>query len=159
MWLSSLRVAPLALEDNHGWPGQAPGPRLLRRLKEIHMNIDQSNYSGSPSTHVRRSRIVSIRMTVPEYERLRDAAVSRRQSISALARKLVICKVPASIVDLAFAAELGRVGNNLNQIARNTNAGVFPTSDRIHAELRTLRELLLNVQQRLRRDRESDQGK
>ena len=122
------------------------------------MNIEQGDSPGAVSTRVRRSRIVSIRMTVPEYERLRDAAVSRRQSISALARKLVTCKVPASIVDLAFAAELGRVGNNLNQIARNTNAGVFPTSDRIHAELRILRELLLSVQQRLRRDRESHQG-
>jgi hypothetical protein len=59
------------------------------------------------------------------------------------------------MIDREFAQELGRVGNNLNQIARNLNSGESSSSDGILVELWNIRELLLRVQEELRHDRKT----
>ena len=107
---------------------------------------------------LRRAVILTIRLTGTEHIQLQAAARTRGISLSALGRSLLLGKVPPPNIDRAFAQELGRVGSNLNQIARSLNSGVFPGEERLQTEIQALRILLLHVQKELRRDRQAHQG-
>jgi hypothetical protein len=99
--------------------------------------------------------ILTVRLTDAEHAHIGAAAKDHNTSLSALGRTLLMGQIPPPMIDREFAQELGRVGNNLNQIARNLNAGEYPPSDGIQVELRNIRELLLRVQEELRRDRKT----
>lgn len=106
---------------------------------------------------LRRAVILTIRLTGTEHAQLQATARTRSISLSALCRSLLLGKIPSSVVDRACAQELGRVGNNLNQMARCLNSGVSPGSQHLQNELQALRSILLQVQQELRRDRQAQQ--
>lgn len=103
---------------------------------------------------LRRAVILTVRLTSSEHAQLGNAAKDRNTTLSSLGRNLMLGRVPPALIDREFAQELGRVGNNLNQIARKLNAGDYPLSEGIQVELWNLKELLLRVQEELRRDRE-----
>jgi hypothetical protein len=122
------------------------------------MSTIESHRTHRVAEELRRAVILTIRLTGAEHAQLHVAARARGISFSALGRSLLLGKIPASIIDRAFAQELGKVGNNLNQISRSLNAGVYPSEERLQGEVQALRSLLLQVQQELRRDRPTHQG-
>ena len=103
----------------------------------------------------RRAVMLTVRLTGAEHAQLGHAAKDHNTTMSSLGRNLLLGRIPPPIIDREFAQELGRVGNNLNQIARNLNAGGYPPSEGIQVELRNIKELLLRVQEELRRDRKA----
>ena len=122
------------------------------------MSTIESHRTHRVAEELRRAVIITIRLSGPEHAQLLAAARARNISFSALGRSLLLGKVPPPTVDRAFAQELGRVGNNLNQLARSLNAGVYPGEERLQTEIQALRSLLIRVQQELRRDRSAQQG-
>lgn len=106
---------------------------------------------------LRRTAVITIRITEDERNRLKALARERNLTLSVLSRHLLMGRVPPSVTDRQFAQELGRVGNNLNQVARALNTGFPPGSEGLRRELQELRALLLRVQQELRCDRQTDQ--
>ncbi|KQW84465.1 plasmid mobilization relaxosome protein MobC [Ensifer sp. Root127] len=78
-----------------------------------------------------RDRIIRIRTTTEELARIQDLARSRGLSISEMLRRAALgVRMPArgfdqtNIVLLTQTlGELGRIGGNLNQIARRANTG------------------------------------
>lgn len=117
----------------------------------------------SPRTHrqaeeLRRGVILTIRLTGPEHAQLLSGARSRNATLSAFGRSLLLRRIPPPTIDRTFAQELGRVGNNLNQIAHTLNRGLSPSARDIVEELQALRTLLVWVQKELRRDWQVEQG-
>lgn len=123
------------------------------------MCASKSHRNHRVAEALRRAVILTVRLTDAEHAHIGAAAKDHNTSLSALGRTLLIGQIPPPMIDREFAQELGRIGNNLNQIARKINAGGYPPSDQIHAELRDIRALLLHVQQELRRDRETHKRK
>lgn len=78
-----------------------------------------------------RDQIVRIRTTRQEAATMKDLAAARGLSLSELVRRAALgVRMPARAFDATHVAlltqtlgELGRVGGNLNQLARRANAG------------------------------------
>jgi hypothetical protein len=122
------------------------------------MSTIESVRTHRVAEELRRAVILTIRLTGPEHAQLQAAARARSVSYSTFGRSLLLGKIPTPTIDRAFAQELGRVGNNLNQMARILNSGNFPGEERLQSEFQALRSLLIQVQQELRRDRQINQG-
>ena len=72
------------------------------------------------------ARIYSVRVAVREVDlrELRAESYARGISVSLLLfRRLMSTRPLPTALDAKIAAELGRVGSNLNQIARHANSG------------------------------------
>jgi hypothetical protein len=60
-------------------------------------------------------------------------------------------KAPVTMVDRKAYSELGRIGNNINQLAKQMNQahGIYPDHDALVQELESLRWFLGNVRHNL----------
>lgn len=84
-----------------------------------------------------RDQIIRVRTTHIEAITMKNLAVSRGLSLSELIRRAALnIRMPTRSFDAAHVAllaqtlgELGRVGGNVNQLARRANAGKLPGHD------------------------------
>ncbi len=99
-------------------------------------------------------RHVRTRLSEPSFQALAAEASARGVTISALARLITTAHLKAQRAklpqrhetDAALLRQFVRIGNNLNQLARQANAGLVPVGadelraclDRINAAARTL---------------------
>ena len=91
--------------------------------------------------------MVSVRLTEVERERLRQLCTISGLPVSAVLRQLISGvtirqRPPKGLHDLY--AEINRIGTNINQIARKTNAG-FATKD----DMRELLFLMKAIEQKM----------
>ena len=121
------------------------------------MNENKVYRAAAVAKEIRRNVVITLRVTKDERERLRTSARERNLTLSVLGRYLLLGQIPSAVTDRQFAQELGRIGNNLNQVARAFNSGVFPGVENVRREIQELRALLLKVQQELRDDRQTFQ--
>ena len=80
------------------------------------------------SENRRRQRMVPIRLSDEEYERLKDKADAVGVTVPAYLRELALRgRVRSPLIDREGALEIGRqiraIGNNLNQLAKKANEG------------------------------------
>lgn len=93
-----------------------------------------------------RTRIVPVRMNPSEYADACACAEALGISLSRLMRSRAEALPPMrAVIDLQTAAELGKVGSNINQLTRAMNSGFAPQIGDLEPLLLELRELLLNV--------------
>jgi len=93
---------------------------------------------------------VATRLTVAEYEDLRERAKAAGLAVAAFLRQLLRGLPPAPRRPLTRSAivALNRVGNNLNQLTKLAHGGVLLPADlfaavrAVHHEVRALREAL-----------------
>lgn len=75
--------------------------------------------------HEKKSILVALRMTPPEFDRIEDKAEAAGMKPGRLAVAAALdleIKPPVPAINRQLYAELARVGGNLNQIARRLNA-------------------------------------
>jgi len=115
----------------------------------------------SGSNKRKRAKVVFTRVDDDEYAKLVDYAARARLTISSYLRKTSIGvkpprknarATPRQRLAAKFQAELGRIGNNINQLAHVANRGQYDSS--VHEE--TLAELkqLARVLRRIIRSKE-----
>ena len=105
---------------------------------------------------VLRTYVLSVRLTPGERSRVLHAARSMALSASSLARLRVLGEplpaprpvVPIPEINVATYRELGRIGNNLNQLARHFNmrTGDDPGSSAVASELSRLASAVRELQ-------------
>lgn len=98
-----------------------------------------------------REQVIKVRATEAERDAIKaNAMKAGRQEVAAYLRELGLAGhgVPgrserwAALAELSrLGAELRRVGNNVNQLAHEANAGRFPTAERLDSALTDLRQL------------------
>ena len=98
-----------------------------------------------------RDAVVPVRLTPFERDELAAIAEQRNTTLSGLLRTLALGReLPAqklSKIDAETYLELGRVGNNLNQIARQLNAvHLIPPFEKLADDVKALRELVKKIQ-------------
>lgn len=79
---------------------------------------------------------LTLRLTAPEYARLRELSHVSGMKMEPLLRKLVMGETLQPRPPDAYAAllrELSAIGNNVNQLAHQANARGAATADEIHA--------------------------
>lgn len=101
----------------------------------------------TPAKTSRTSRPVAFRVPVGHFDRLRDVAAERGMSVGDLARDRLLTDAGLSPIPVrrkpprdaevlrAILGELGRIGGNVNQVARGMNAGTGSVSSRTLAEM------------------------
>ena len=106
----------------------------------------------------KRNREISIRVTDDELERMK-----RRQSSGTLAgwlRELALGVVPTKKADPDLILTLGRIGSNLNQIARHANIEKI-VDQKVLREIEIIRQLINslvdeNIRQSIAENKEND---
>lgn len=123
-------------------------------------NVEQSDPSprrgGRPRAENPRSEKVTVRLLPQELDALRDAAEAAHERVAVLARKRVtqegekarsaLDPKTAKTVDRLYS-ELGRIGSNVNQIARAMNSANLSGSE---LEVKELRAQLTEIRHALR---------
>lgn len=107
---------------------------------------------------IKRNREISIRVTDDELEKMK-----KRQSSGTLAgwlRELALGVVPTKKADPELILTLGRIGSNLNQIARHANTEKN-IDNAVLNEIKIIRELINtlveeNIAQSVRENEKND---
>lgn len=99
----------------------------------------------SGSEKRQRSRILTVRLTPQEVATVRQKAQEHGQTVGALLRaNLLHVRLRHSRIDQQAVArllgQLGKIGSNINQLAKHANAGRYQESS-IELALRDLAEL------------------
>lgn len=104
------------------------------------------NLGGRPPVENPKIKTLAYKVSEIEYQKLKENAQGRGLSISSFARKAALSKdMPRAIkpkVDLSTFTELGRIGNNLNQITKH----LHESGDRSGLD-KTISELLNQIDQ------------
>jgi len=85
------------------------------------------SFGGRPKTENPKSKNIVFRVTENEYFQISEKAQRAGKKISGFIRCACLGKrinAPVSSVNIDTYTELGRIGNNLNQIAHKLNSGV-----------------------------------
>jgi hypothetical protein len=99
----------------------------------------------------RRTRIVPVRMSDLERAIAQSCADALGISVSRLLRSRAEALPPLrAATDLQAAAELGRIGSNLNQLVHLIHAGFAPQVAELSPLLIELRERVTDLRGRLR---------
>ena len=115
-----------------------------------------SKKSGSENRQ--RQKSIGFRANEAEYEQLKADAARAGLSLSDYARSTLlnapvtrqVKRPPIEVKALAaLQGQIGRVGNNINQIARLMNSGLIPPTSAVTEELAALKELRLLIKQAL----------
>ncbi len=109
---------------------------------------------GLHDTKMVLPRYVRTRLSDEDFEALKAEASARGATMSALARLILVAHITAQRAELpqrrgtdaALLRQCVRIGNNLNQLTRQANAGLVPVAadelraciDHINALARTL---------------------
>ncbi len=116
----------------------------------------ETKRARSGSEKRQRTKDVRIRLTPAEYEALTEAATRAALSLGSYARRVLLDaapprqsrRPPVERAELArLLGHIGRIGSNLNQIARHANSeGRFVEEEGLHRlcdELRAIRDAAL----------------
>lgn len=101
------------------------------------------------------NQILRVRFKKVEVETIKEGAEVWGMTLSAYIRALSTNSLPkippVSVVDRKAYSELGRIGNNINQMAKQMNQahGIYPDHDAIVKELEYLRWFLGSVRHAL----------
>jgi len=80
-----------------------------------------------------RSAVVPVRFSPDERDRLKGFAEARRLSLSDFIRRVALGRklpqVVSAEINRQVYVELARIGNNLNQMVRAANGGMFKVAD------------------------------
>lgn len=102
--------------------------------------VNTRNRGGRPRAAQPRLHRVVVHLSEPELAAVQSAAAGRNVAVYAretlLNRRRQIASVPP--INAEVAATLGRIGNNLNQLARQANSGFVVNCNVDLAELRRL---------------------
>lgn len=108
----------------------------------------------------KRTRVIAVRVNDEEYSELREQAESAGipQLGRWVRRRLLLLgaveeKVSRTRVDLSplseVQADLARVGNNLNQLARVANTTGLPDHGELDSAIREVRDLTIRIEDRI----------
>ncbi len=91
----------------------------------------------------KRKKVVGVRMTIDEYQKIVTDAEAMGQTVSgfimdAIRRKKPVKQVFTKGEGREVIAHLGKIGGNINQLARAVNSGNVPSE--VGATLLTIRE-------------------
>ena len=92
------------------------------------------------------NEIIRVRFKADELENIKDSAAIWNMTVSAYVRTLANGNTPkhppVPVVDRQTYAELGRIGNNINQMARRMNQaqGIYPDQEEIMEAMKALRQ-------------------
>lgn len=94
-----------------------------------------------------RTKRIEIRLSIDELERARQLAGARKMRVGTFIREASLHRIPPTIppINSSASLELGRISNNLNQIARKLNAGFNIDGDAINNEIKRLRFALIEA--------------
>lgn len=110
-----------------------------------------------------RATQLNIRVSEAEKQQLADDAARAGLPVSVYARQLLFdAPVPRQVrrpsVDTQYLARLlghiGKIGGNINQLAKKANQGIAPQLDALQAELTALKTLRQEIKQALGRREE-----
>lgn len=107
-------------------------PTVLRLLR-----FAQAPMPAKKPTHLLKASVIRIRITEDELGKIQQAADLSGVSVSAYVRNAALGhpmpKAPAPKINQDLFLELGRIGNNVNQIAHALNQfhGVYPDQAKI----------------------------
>lgn len=88
----------------------------------------------------KRTARLELRLTFEEKEKLSKMAQERGKTIAQIIRELVINDKLVTKTDIQTVIELKRIGNNINQIAKQIN--LIPPEDNIKLYLQELHDIL-----------------
>ncbi len=115
-----------------------------------------SRKSGSENRQ--RQKSIGFRANEEEYAQLKADAERAGLTLSDYARSTLlnapvprqVKRPPIEVQTLAaLQGQIGRIGNNINQIARLMNSGLIPPLNTVREELAALKELRLLIKQAL----------
>lgn len=91
----------------------------------------------------------TIRMRKEQFEKVSKLALDQRKSVPRIFLELLGCSVPSKVLmstdnTLKVKAELNRIGNNVNQIARKVNTGEVVLSQSFD-DFRDILKLIYNL--------------
>lgn len=90
----------------------------------------------------KRNKIILVRLTDEEHAKLVELAASHERTVAAYVRQVALNEAPKTRETLAIIAQLSRIGNNLNQIARVANSGGDVRADILAEALKELSEVI-----------------
>lgn len=107
----------------------------------------------------KRTRVIAVRVNDEEYSELREQAesagipqlgrwVRRRLLLGAVEEKVSHARVDLSPLS-EVQADLARVGNNLNQLARVANTTGLPDHGELDSVIREVRDLTIRIEDRI----------
>ncbi|WP_315836143.1 plasmid mobilization protein [Bradyrhizobium prioriisuperbiae] len=102
---------------------------------------------GRPRAIELRERIIKLRLTAAEAAAIQASAFASRLPVAIFVRRRALGQAiaaPAASVDIDVVASLGRIGNNLNQMARLAHEGRAPAAWP-HDDIAALRDHLNSV--------------
>ena len=88
----------------------------------------------------KRTARLELRLTFEEKEKLSKMAQERGKTVAQIIRELVINDKLVTKTDIQTVIELKRIGNNINQIAKQIN--LIPHEDNIKLYLQELHDIL-----------------
>jgi hypothetical protein len=95
---------------------------------------------------------VSIRMTEAQYAQLKCAVSSSGLSQAEFLRRMIMnIPIVSTVGFLPMVAELKRIGNNANQIAKGINNGSITGFDEINQDLYVIRREMERIWELLRK--------
>ena len=112
-----------------------------------------------------RQKVIGFRATPEEQAQIESDAKSAGLTIGAYLRKLALdAPIPRqsrrSSVDMTtlsqLLGQLGKIGSNLNQLARQANIGLAPSAPALAEELAALKVLRAEIRQALGKDQGRD---
>lgn len=89
----------------------------------------------------KRTARLELRLTFEEKEKLSKMAQERGKTIAQIIRELVLNDKLVTKTDVQTVIELKRIGNNINQIAKQIN--LIPYEDNIKLYLQELHDILI----------------
>jgi hypothetical protein len=123
---------------------------------EGHLMMEDLNYNpgrtGKKSAQKdKRTHTQCIRLSAMELRHVEDYAERAGLDIPSYIRLLIVGITPVIVPQINVEAfgQLGRVGNNLNQLVRLANQGVLPEKNEILPLLNTLLELITETRKQL----------
>jgi hypothetical protein len=106
---------------------------------------------GRPPNKIKRDRQFNVGLTTREHDLLlarasragmRPVDYGRARLLGGAAQQASGTDAPAPHLDPLFVAQLSRLGNNLNQIARRLNTLDFPSPPSLEPLLQLIRALI-----------------
>jgi hypothetical protein len=97
------------------------------------------------------TRIISVRFSPQEEEKLKEKANNSTLKLTQFIRKAALNRKMDSKTDLLTLAQLRKIGNNINQIARITNAEktINKTAGSIQKQIEELNDTLNKIIEKL----------
>ncbi len=138
-----------------GLPGRSLFPRFALQKPELFSALRAPKSKTRMATDQRRTSLAGSKLTPAELARAHEKAMAAELTLSSLIRGLLEGfepPRPRTLLEPGLAAQLARLGNNLNQLTRLAHEGRLPDSvslrarlDEIHQHLNTVATALARL--------------